>query len=186
MADWFESNSAGDPAAKQAGSPRAGVPRHRPPRPGRNPAGGLPRLPTRRREARPLLAETVRTRPIPLAVRRDTSSAQSPSGGWQAAAAPRPPSYNPYGWQPPAYTPAPMPGNSSKPPKKEKERPWHPHRCTGRAVRGDHHRAVRPARPSLGRRNQSFGRWRQQHGRREPCVVFPQRRRPQNPDQRTR
>lgn len=173
MADWFESNSAGGSGGETGGKPESGVPRHRPSPAGQESGGWSSPAPDAQTGSTASSGGDGADAPYsPWPSAGTPSSAQSPSGGWQAAPQRPAPSYNPYGWQPPGLHPRPYAWKFLKTAKKEKERPWHPHRCTGRAVRGDHHRAVCPARPSLGRRNQSFGRWRQQHGRREPASSF--------------
>ena len=125
MADWFESNSAaGSPGGETGGKPESGSP-ETPASPAGQESGGwsspAPDAQTGSTASSGGDGADAPYSPWPSA--GTPSSAQSPSGGWQAAPQRPAPSYNPYGWQPPAYTPAPMPGNSSKPPKKKRNGP---------------------------------------------------------------
>ena len=124
MADWFESNSAGGSGGETGGKPESGSP-ETPASPAGQESGGwsspAPDAQTGSTASSGGDGADAPYSPWPSA--GTPSSAQSPSGGWQAAPQRPAPSYNPYGWQPPAYTPAPMPGNSSKPPKKKRNGP---------------------------------------------------------------
>ena len=124
MADWFESNSAGGSGGETSGKPESGSP-ETPASPAGQESGGwsspAPDAQTGSTASSGGGGADAPYSPWPSA--GTPSSAQSPSGGWQTAPQRPAPSYNPYGWQPPAYTPAPMPGNSSKPPKKKRNGP---------------------------------------------------------------
>ena len=123
MADWFEGNSTGGSGGETGGNPENGTP-SAPVSPAGQESGGWsspsPDAQTGASSSHDNDSEAPYS-PWPSA---GASSPAQPAGVWQTGAqipSQRPaPSYNPYGWQPPAYSPMPTPNGPQKPPKKKK------------------------------------------------------------------